>query len=314
MMSPQPNEMGRIDHQAESNAIVSANVEDTMAKTVVAKTVPPKPMYVAVSVLPRARSSRSAPEQKTKNRETGPRRVLASSCESEASGLAYSLLPGSCSLVATRPCFPLTVGVLSAGRCVNEIEGLKKKWTADGTFRLACASRGMMSASEPAPFQVTEAASESFQAFFRTHREPVARTLALILNDESLGYEAMIRAYRRWSVVSEYDNPGGWAYRVGLNWARSWRRRLSVASRKAPLLANFDQERSVEELAADADLARALSALSEEHRTVVVFRFYRDLPVAEIAELLEIPTGTVKSRLNRARANLAEGLDLQEES
>ena len=175
-----------------------------------------------------------------------------------------------------------------------------------------------MSTSGAVPFQVAEAAGESFEVFFRAHREPVARTLALILNDEPLGYEAadeaMIRAYRRWSVVSEYDNPAGWAYRVGLNWARSWKRRLSVASRKAPLLANFDHEQSVEDLAADTDLARALSTLSEEHRAVVVFRYYRDLPVAEIAELLEVPVGTVKSRLNRALANLAEGLDLQEES
>jgi RNA polymerase sigma-70 factor (ECF subfamily) len=52
----------------------------------------------------------------------------------------------------------------------------------------------------------------------------------------------------------------------------------------------------------------ALSALDDEHRTVVVLRDIQHCDYQEISQILEIPTGTVKSRLHRARLMLREKL------
>src|SRR5262249_22053007 len=52
------------------------------------------------------------------------------------------------------------------------------------------------------------------------------------------------------------------------------------------------------------DLAAALANLSEEHREVLLLRFVDGLPLAEIAEAVEVPLGTVKSRLHHALESL----------
>jgi RNA polymerase sigma-70 factor (ECF subfamily) len=57
------------------------------------------------------------------------------------------------------------------------------------------------------------------------------------------------------------------------------------------------------------DLLRALDALSEEHRGVLLLISVEDLSYAETAKVLGIPLGTVMSRLARAREKLAAALD-----
>lgn len=163
--------------------------------------------------------------------------------------------------------------------------------------------------SPPAGSSVVRAPEADFDDFYRLHRDPVARTLALTLGDDALGYEAadeaMSRAYERWNDVSGYDNPQGWVYRVGLNWARSWLRRRKRGTSKDPLIAVAEE---VEDQQIDTDLALAISRLPYKHRSVVVLRFYRDWSVAETAEALGIAAGTVKSRLSRALEQLEQQL------
>ena len=55
-------------------------------------------------------------------------------------------------------------------------------------------------------------------------------------------------------------------------------------------------------------IQEAIRALDDEHRTVVVLRDIQHCDYQEIAEILEVPTGTVKSRLHRARLMLRERL------
>ena len=60
---------------------------------------------------------------------------------------------------------------------------------------------------------------------------------------------------------------------------------------------------------ADRDLVeRQLNDLPTDHRAVIVLRFYLDLPLDEVGDILDIPVGTVKSRLHRALASLRESM------
>jgi len=60
------------------------------------------------------------------------------------------------------------------------------------------------------------------------------------------------------------------------------------------------------------DVERAFARLSDEHRAILALRVEGDLPYAEIAEALEVPAGTVMSRLARAREALVEEMRKQE--
>jgi DNA-directed RNA polymerase specialized sigma24 family protein len=152
---------------------------------------------------------------------------------------------------------------------------------------------------------VTEQIRPDFAVFYRTAYQDVARALAVTLGDADLGREAadeaMARCYSRWGVVQGYDNPAGWVYRVGLNWARSLRRRAACKL--------FFHHTPVEmPPVADPEIQRAVAELSIELRAVVVLRFLLDWSTQETADALAVRPGTVKSRLHRATALLQRKL------
>jgi RNA polymerase sigma-70 factor (ECF subfamily) len=155
-----------------------------------------------------------------------------------------------------------------------------------------------------------DAVAVRFEDFYATHRDELARALGLALRDSALGAEAadeaFARACQRWGQVSAYANPQGWVFRVGLNWARSWLRRVRRERERRPLLA---QPHATEDRARDVDLERALATLNDAHRAVIVARFYLDWSVAETAEAMGIAEGTVKSRLSRGLEQLREVLE-----
>jgi RNA polymerase sigma-70 factor (ECF subfamily) len=161
------------------------------------------------------------------------------------------------------------------------------------------------SVSPPRPAAVEPAAG--FDGFFLQHHDPLVRALSLTLGDDELGRDAaaegFARALQRWNRVSRYDNPAGWIYRVGLNWARSRRRK----SRRELLVEQAAPDRLVAG-AADPDpaVAIALSALSVDHRAVIVGRYYLDWSERQLADALDVAPGTVKSRLSRALERLQE--------
>ena len=148
-----------------------------------------------------------------------------------------------------------------------------------------------------------------FDEFFTRHHTQLVRALSLALGDVEFGRDAaaegFARALERWSVVSTYVNPSGWVYRVGLNWARSGRRRL----RRERLGMRLADGPAADVAPRDAALVAALGQLSIEHRTVVVGRYYLDWSEAELADALDVAPGTVKSRLSRALTRLATLLE-----
>lgn len=170
---------------------------------------------------------------------------------------------------------------------------------------MAAAADAVVMAS-PAAIAGDAQVADDFGRFYTTTWPGVARGLTLVLGDSDLAVEAtdeaMARAYARWSHVRDYDNPAGWVYRVGLNWARSHNRRL--ARRRPP-----EREESVPPPVSDPEVRAALMALPLKLRSVVVCRLLLDWSVADTAKALGVRPGTVQSRLHRAVQTLEVSLE-----
>ena len=148
-----------------------------------------------------------------------------------------------------------------------------------------------------------------FDEFFTRHHAEMVRALSLALGDVELGRDAaaegFARALERWTTVSNYANPTGWVYRVGLNWARSGRRKW----RRERTGMRLTDHAGPDVAPRDAQIGAALGQLSIDHRTVVVGRYYLDWSEAQLAEALDVAPGTVKSRLSRALDQLASQME-----
>lgn len=122
---------------------------------------------------------------------------------------------------------------------------------------------------------------------------------------EEAAQEAFIRLIPRWERVSQYDDPEAWlrlvAYRV---LTKRWRRWV----RKRSLLLSEPQAR-VTDVDAAIDVTQAVARLPPEQRDVVFLHYLCDTSVENCARQLDLPVGTVKSRLSRARSALATMLD-----
>ena len=129
--------------------------------------------------------------------------------------------------------------------------------------------------------------------------------------------DAMIAIVRNLDRFDGRSSFGTWAYRIATNASLDELRRRK---RRAVPTSSDDDEHSYREVADPASgerveaigdhmaLDAALRTLSDEYRLPVVLRDVADLDYAEIAEVLDIPAGTVKSRIARGRAALAKAL------
>ena len=130
--------------------------------------------------------------------------------------------------------------------------------------------------------------------------------------------EALVSAWKDVCALRDPEAWDAWVYRLTV-WAcyraaRKQRRRnlveLHVVPDREPAMP-FDAPAAL----AERDLVeRRLADLSIDHRSVIVLRFYMDLPLDEVAAILDIPIGTAKSRLSRGlealRAAMAASADL----
>lgn len=129
---------------------------------------------------------------------------------------------------------------------------------------------------------------------------------------EDLVQSTLLRCYRSWSRVRRADRVDAYVHRSLVTTLAKSRRRLwrgEIPTEDLPdgsggdVLATSD---------ARADLHRALSRLSPDHREVLVLRFVGDLTEQQTADVLDVPIGTVKSRVARALAAIDQR-DLAEE-
>jgi RNA polymerase sigma-70 factor (ECF subfamily) len=131
---------------------------------------------------------------------------------------------------------------------------------------------------------------------------------------EDVAQDAFLRAHRAFGSLRDRDRFRAWLVRTAFRLALDLRRGQNRRSRREDASA-FDapvRTESVEDAAARAEVrvrvAEAVDALPEKLRIVTVLAAIEEHDVASVARLLELPEGTVKSRLYLARKSLAEKL------
>lgn len=155
---------------------------------------------------------------------------------------------------------------------------------------------------------ITLTVALGFEDFYRTEYPGLVAVAAVLLGSsqsaEDLTQDAMVKALLRWPSVQRLERPGGWTHRVLVNACISWWRRRRTEAR------HLARQRAVEPTQAgpSPDVVAfwaAVRCLPERHRMVMALHYAGDRPVAEIAGILDIPEGTVRSDLSRARLVLA---------
>lgn len=156
--------------------------------------------------------------------------------------------------------------------------------------------------------RATSARDAEFTAYMQARQPALLRTAFLLTGDahtaEDVVATALAKLYLAWDRVHDRESVDGYVRRIVANeatslWRRPWRRR-EVASDVLPEQVRED----VYDDGRTAAVWDAVSSLPRRQRAVVVLRYYEELSEAEIADVLGISRGTVKSQASRALATL----------
>lgn len=159
---------------------------------------------------------------------------------------------------------------------------------------------------------------EAFGALVEQYRDNVYRLAYRMCGNaydaDEAAQEAFVAAWRALPNFRGDAKFSTWLYRLTTNAAidvmRREKRHKAVGDGEMMEVAdtsNSPQE-TVERTEQQEAVQRALATLSAEYREVLLLRYMEELDYAEIAEVLKLPSGTVKSRINRAKAALKSAL------
>jgi RNA polymerase sigma-70 factor (sigma-E family) len=153
-----------------------------------------------------------------------------------------------------------------------------------------------------------------FEKFVTAQAGPLLRLAYLLTRDhrdaEDLVQETLLAALRRWDSVSAAELPSAYVRRMLVNnHITSQRRRMSREVPFDPDLVTLGDPRSLaghDEIDARSWAADVMARLPDQQRTVLVLRYYERLYDEEIAEILGVARGTVRSLASRAFASLRQ--------
>ena len=159
---------------------------------------------------------------------------------------------------------------------------------------------------------------EAFGALVEQYRDNVYRLAYRMCGNaydaDEAAQEAFVAAWRALPNFRGDAKFSTWLYRLTTNAAidvmRREKRHQTVGDGEMVDLADDadSPQETVERTEQQEAVQKALSTLSEEYREVLLLRYMEELDYAEIAEVLQLPSGTVKSRINRAKAALKTAL------
>ncbi len=169
--------------------------------------------------------------------------------------------------------------------------------------------------------QALQGESSAFGELVRLHQDRLYSAVVHIVGcrseAEDVVQDAFVQAYVKLKTFKRNSRFYTWLYRIAFNVSISRRRRRRVevsveqsrdASGEEPRDPIEDPSQPLERAERQEKLEQAMQMLTEEHRSIIVLRHMEDFAYEEIAQILDISVGTVRSRLHRARAQLLENL------
>lgn len=172
--------------------------------------------------------------------------------------------------------------------------------------------------------QLQDGSLEALGALYDRHRNMVYRTALVITGDNEaasdLLQDVFLRLHRFADNIDSLRPLEPWLYRMTTNQAYDWVKRMNRWPRPLEDLADWlagaggnNPYEIVEKNDEWQQIQQAVSALPLAQRVVVVLYYLNDLSLQEIADILSVPVGTVKSRLHYGRLALKKRIGLQDE-
>jgi RNA polymerase sigma-70 factor (ECF subfamily) len=170
---------------------------------------------------------------------------------------------------------------------------------------------------ERARIRAAQAGSASaLEALFRAHWPRAYRAAYLVVHDsaaaEDIAQEAFLAAVRALDRFDRRRPFGPWLHRIVVNRAIDWARARSLRGEvfdEALVEATAPAVQSRRSGPYSEGVVAGLASLAPEHRAVIVLRYLLEYTPGEIADLLELPRGTVNSRLRRGLDQLGTRLE-----
>lgn len=170
----------------------------------------------------------------------------------------------------------------------------------------------------PRQFSAVGAGDADFREYVNARGRALLRSAYLLTGNladaEDLVQSALAKTYQAWDRIEDRAAIDGYVRRAIINTHISWWRRRKVDEYPTDEI----PDQPVADTSADSELRdmlkRAIDRLPQRMRAAVVLRFFEDMTEAEVAEVLGISQGTVKSTVSRAVAKLRADRDLLAES
>jgi RNA polymerase sigma-70 factor (ECF subfamily) len=142
----------------------------------------------------------------------------------------------------------------------------------------------------------------------------------IILKDpilaEEAAHDAFLKAYEKLETLKEPKKFGAWVAMIAFNHSKNLynKNKRTVPIENHELIDYFDETVIVnndplgflEELDLRREMSEAIDRLNPTLKQLIILKYYLELPDAEIAQMMDMPLGTVKSSLYRAKKNLSE--------
>jgi RNA polymerase sigma-70 factor (sigma-E family) len=154
--------------------------------------------------------------------------------------------------------------------------------------------------------------NEVLHTWFEQHYASLHALARMMLGNQSEAEEVVMDAFAkalfRWRLFRGIDRPDFYLRRVVINECRSKLRRRKVEARALALVRPQEARLDTDVHAHRIAVWEAIAALPPRQRAAIALRYLDDLTEREIAEITDVPVGTVKSQLSRGKAKLLESL------
>lgn len=171
-----------------------------------------------------------------------------------------------------------------------------------------------------------EGSAEAFEEIVKMYQQKICSTIFYMVKNENivedLAQEVFIKVYRNLSKFNEESSLYTWIYRITMNTCIDQIKKEKkityintyVDTEDGEIEMQFEDESQrldeiMESKLKRESLIKAIKTLPEEQRALIVLRDIRQFKYMEIAEMLKLNLGTVKSKINRARQSLKEALE-----